>query len=125
SLPKDTKKTVRFPVWVNLDSKGTIVGLPDKTTRSFGADIVVPSKDAVAGRSRKDIEELIKSYFDVREYELAKQARAMGLKDAEYKMGVVIRADRRCRYDQVWTLMNIVQQGNYKFWQISVLNLGS
>ncbi|MFO0964164.1 MAG: biopolymer transporter ExbD [Gemmataceae bacterium] len=127
SLPKeDAKKMVRFPVWVNLDSKGTIVGLPDKATRSFGGDVVVPSKDgAGSARSRKDIEEVIKSYFDVREYELSKQARAMGLKEDEYKIGVVIRADRRCRYDQVWTLMDIVQQGNYKFWQISVLNLGS
>lgn len=132
TLPvEDEKKKNRFPVWVNVDYEGKIVGLYVKN-RLGKLDLVetkVPIKkhreDEAYAKNREFITEKIKAYFDDKKTEYDRQARQMGIADGEWKVGVVIRADRRCRYEQVWTLMDLVREANFDFWQLSIMNVGS
>lgn len=121
SIPKeDEKKLNRFPVWVNLNQDGKIIGL--------GKDVLsVPTKmhveDEEYKKRRNELREKIETYFKDRKKEIDRQARVMKLNEGEWKIGVVIRADQTLRYDHVWTIMDVVQEANFDFWQLSVLNL--
>lgn len=121
SLPaEDEKKKNRFPVWVNLDYEGNIIGLGKEV-------LTVPIKrhieDADYEKTRAVLRDKIESYFKEKKTDIDRQARVMKLNEGEWKVGVVIRADRRTRYEQVWTIMDVVQEANFDFWQLSVLNL--
>lgn len=136
SLPQDDEaKARKFPVWVNIDYKGQILGLGAETLAIplKGDPIPVPDPDkkvdpeeeekakkGFAAR-RKELQDKIKNFLDEKKISFGRQAQAMGMK--EWKVGVIIRADRRCRYEYVWTVMEIVQDANFDFWQISIMNL--
>jgi biopolymer transport protein ExbD len=127
STPQETEKKNKFPVWVNLDYKGRIIGLGTTAIK-----IPVPDDPVYELDSKRDFKEdlekvrqQIKAYFKEKKEEIRRPARLMGLAEDEYKVGVVIRADRRCRYLPVWTLMDVVRkEAEYDFWQVSYLSVG-
>jgi biopolymer transport protein ExbD len=128
TLPtEDSKKKNRFPVWVNIDKDGLLVGLEQDPARKIIIPIKLHKEDTDYLKERKEIQAKIEAFFKKKKNkDIYATALAMGLKSGEYKVGVVIRADRRCRYEQVWTIMDIVQEStDFDFWQISVLNLPS
>lgn len=133
STPMEEEKTKnKFPVWINLDYKGRIIGLGDKVIEIPIKETYkktfkhLPAEDMIAKYEAdvKKVKQQIKSYFEEKREDIRRPARLMGLKDKDYKVGVVIRADRRCRYLHVWTVMEIVQgEADYDFWQVSYLNV--
>src|SRR5262245_46325835 len=116
TLPtEEEKKKNRFPVWVNLDREGRIIGLGKEELK---VPIQMHLEDEEYKKTRARIRTKIESYFEDKKEQFDRQARLMGLKEKEWKVGVVIRADKRCRYEQVWTIMDIVQEANFDFWQM-------
>src|ERR1700720_3649562 len=80
-------------VFLNLDSKGKLVG-------------------TLRGNSFLDTPEKIKAYL-VREKEsLERDARFAGQK-SELKLVVVLRADKNCRYRDVWQVVDSCQRAGF------------
>ena len=87
-------------VFLNLDSKGKLVG----TLANLPLD--TPAK--------------VKAYL-VREKEvLEREARAAGQK-SDLKMVVVLRADKNCRYRDVWQVVDSCQRAGFRRWQLRVM----
>jgi biopolymer transport protein ExbD len=45
-------------------------------------------------------------------------------KVGEIKIIVILRADRECKYSDVWTVLNSCQRAGFKHWQLRVLTGG-
>jgi biopolymer transport protein ExbD len=87
-------------VFLNLDSKGKLVG--------------------TQGNMGLDSPEKIKAYL-VREKEgLEREARVGGQK-GELKIVVVLRADKNCRYRDVWQVVDSCQRAGFRRWQLRVM----
>ena len=87
-------------VFLNLDSKGKLVG----TLTNLPLD--TPEK--------------VKAYL-VREREgLEREARQAGQK-TELKMVIVLRADKNCRYREVWQVVDSCQRAGFRRWQLRVM----
>ena len=87
-------------VFLNLDSHGKLAGALTNMTL--------------------DTPEKIKAYL-VREKEgLEREARAAGHK-GELKLVVVLRADRNCRYRDVWQVVDSCQRAGFRRWQLRVM----
>jgi biopolymer transport protein ExbD len=87
-------------VFLNLDAKGKLVG--------------------TLGNMSLDTPEKIKAYL-VREKEgLEREARAAGLKN-ELKIVIVLRADKNCRYRDVWQVIDSCQRAGFRRWQLRVM----
>jgi biopolymer transport protein ExbD len=87
-------------VFLNVDGKGKLVG--------------------TLGNMSLDTPEKVKAYL-VREKEgLEREARAAGLK-TELKIVVVLRADRDCRYRDIWQVVDSCQRAGFRRWQLRVM----
>src|SRR5437879_6565429 len=83
-------------VFLNLDSKGKLVGTL--------ANLPLDSPEKVKA-------------FLVREKEsLEREARAGGQK-SDLKMVIVLRADKNCRYRDVWQVVDSCQRAGFRRWQ--------
>jgi biopolymer transport protein ExbD len=90
-------------IFLNLDGGGKLVG----TLSTFVLD--TPQKLKVHLMREKESLERI--------------ARDRG-KVGEVKIVVILRADRECKYADVWTVLNSCQMAGFKHWQLRVMTGG-
>lgn len=105
SLPLATlavplEKTAEDWIFLNLDSEGRLVG----TLKTD--DLNSPQK--------------LKAYLMFQKDNLEIAARGLG-KSGEFKIVIIVRADRRCKYSEVWTVLHSCQMAGFKHWQLRVL----
>ena len=87
-------------VFLNIDSKGKLVG--------------------TLGNMALDTPEKVKAYL-VREKEgLEREARVAGQK-SDLKIVIVLRADKNCRYRDVWQVVDSCQRAGFRRWQLRVM----
>jgi biopolymer transport protein ExbD len=90
-------------IFLNLDSGGKLVG----TLSTFLLD--TPEKlKAHLYRERESLERIAKERG----------------KTGEVKIVVILRADRECKYADVWTVLNSCQRAGFKHWQLRVMTGG-
>jgi biopolymer transport protein ExbD len=87
-------------VFLNLDSKGKLVGN--------------------LGNLALDTPEKIKAYL-VREKETLERAPRLPGQKGELKIVVVLRADKDCRYREVWQVVDSCQRAGFRRWQLRVM----
>jgi biopolymer transport protein ExbD len=126
----DDKKINRFPVWVNVAGNGHLVGVSmERDADGNEIKVFVPTRtnreDPAFAKQKDEVRSKIERFFKRQRTEIDEKARVMGLPKDGWKVGVVIRADRHLRYDDLFTVMDMVQACNFDFWQVSVLNTGS
>lgn len=98
AVPLDS--TAQDYVFLNLDSKGQLVGSLDNLAL--------------------DTPEKLKAHL-VREKEsLERIARAKG-KKGDIKIVIVLRADKDCRYREVWQVIDSCQRAGFRRWQLRVM----
>jgi biopolymer transport protein ExbD len=99
AVPLD--KTAEDWIFLNLDHDGKLAG----TIRNL--DLDTPEK--------------LKVHL-VREKEsLERSAKAQG-KTGELKVVVILRADKNCRYADVWSVLHSCQRAGFKHWQMRVMS---
>ena len=87
-------------VFLNLDSKGKLVG----TLGNMSLD--TPAKiQAYLGREKDGLE---------------REARVAGQKSG-LKIVIVLRADKNCRYRDVWQVVDSCQRAGFRRWQLRVM----
>jgi biopolymer transport protein ExbD len=87
-------------VFLNLDASGKLVG----TLGSFTLD--TPEK--------------IKVHLMQEKANLDRSAKARG-KVGEPKIFIVLRADKRCKYGDVWKVLDSCQRAGFKYWQLRAM----
>ena len=87
-------------VFLNLDGQGRLVG----TLSTFVLD--TPQK--------------LKVHL-MREKESMERASKAKGKVGEIKIVVVLRADKNCKYTDVWSVLNSCQLAGFKYWQLRVM----
>jgi biopolymer transport protein ExbD len=87
-------------VFLNLDSTGKLVG----TLGSFVLD--TPEK--------------IKVHLMQEKANLDRSAKARG-KVGEPKIFIILRADERCKYGDVWKVLDSCQRAGFKYWQLRAM----
>lgn len=87
-------------VFLNMDQEGKIVG----TMRNYALD--TPGK--------------LKAHLERERDSLERAARQRG-KTGEIKVVVILRADRRCRYDEIFTCLDSCSRAGFKHWQLRVM----
>lgn len=87
-------------IFLNLDGNGKLVG----TLSTFILD--TPEK--------------IKLHLSTEKTSLERAARARG-KTGEIKIVVILRADKSCRYSDVWRVLDSCQRAGFKYWQLRVM----
>ena len=87
-------------IFLNLDGEGRLIG----TLRNY--DLSTPQK--------------LKAYLMFQKENLEIAARGLG-KTGEIRIIIVLRADRRCKYSEVWTVLHSCQMAGFKHWQLRVL----
>ncbi len=98
AVPLDN--TAQDYVFLNLDGKGQLVGTLDSLAL--------------------DTPEKLKAHL-VREKEsLERIARAKG-KKGDIKIVIVLRADKDCRYREVWQVIDSCQRAGFRRWQLRVM----
>jgi len=90
-------------VFLNMNGSGQLVG----TLSTFVLD--TPEKLKVHLMREKE--------------SLERTARARG-KAGEVKIVVILRADKNCKYSDVWTVLNSCQRAGFKHWQLRVMTAG-
>ena len=90
-------------VFLNLDSEGKLVG----TLSTFVLD--TPQK--------------LKVHLQREKESLERIAQDQG-KTGEIKIVVILRADRKCKNSDVWTVLNSCQLAGFKHWQLRVMTGG-
>ena len=98
AVPLDS--TAEDWVFLNLDANGKLVG----TLSTFTLD--TPEKLKVHLMREKE--------------SLERTARNRG-KAGEIKIVVILRADKNCKYTDVWTVLNSCQRAGFKHWQLRVM----
>jgi biopolymer transport protein ExbD len=87
-------------VFLNLDSKGKLVG--------------------TLGNMSLDTPEKVKAYLVREKEDLEREARATHEKSA-LKLVVVLRADKNCRYRDIWQVVDSCQRAGFRRWQLRVM----
>src|SRR5262245_46156065 len=87
-------------IFLNLDGNGRLVG----TLSTFALD--TPQKLKVHLMREKE--------------SLERSARNRG-KVGELKIVVILRADKNCKYTDVWSVLNSCQLAGFKHWQLRVM----
>jgi biopolymer transport protein ExbD len=87
-------------VFLNLDANGKLVG----TLGSFTLD--TPEK--------------IKVHLMQEKANLDRSAKARG-KVGEPKIFIILRADERCKYGDVWKVLDSCQRAGFKYWQLRAM----
>jgi biopolymer transport protein ExbD len=87
-------------IFLNLNSKGELVG----TLTNFALD--TPQK--------------IKVFLIGEKANLERAARARG-KTGELKIYIILRADKNCKYGDVWKVLDSCQQAGFKYWQLRAM----
>ena len=91
-------------IFLNLDQKGNLVG----ALASFTLD--TPGKlTAYLTREKNDLQ---------RVWQLKNPGRNA---DRDFKVAVVLRADKNCRYSKVWEVLDSCQRAGYRRWQLRVM----
>ncbi len=96
-MPMDN--TAEEWIFLNLDSQGKLVG----TLSTFVLD--TPQKLKVHLMREKD--------------SLERAAKAKGV-TGEQKIVIILRADKQCKYAEVWTVLHSCQLAGFKHWQLRV-----
>jgi biopolymer transport protein ExbD len=84
-------------IFLNLDANGKLVGTLSAIT------LDTPEKIKVQLKQEKD--------------DLERSARARG-KTGEIKIVVILRADKDCKYADVWKVLDSCQRAGFKYWQL-------
>jgi biopolymer transport protein ExbD len=87
-------------IFLNLDANGKLVGTMSTLVLDTTAKLSIHLK-----RERESLE---------------RAARANG-KTGEIKIWVILRADKNCKYGDVWAVLNACQRAGYKHWQLRVM----
>ena len=102
AVPLD--KTAEDWIFLNLDTSGKLVG----NLSSFPLD--TPGK-LVAHLKRENVD-----------LQRVWQQKNPGRNpDRDFKVVVVVRADKNCRYSQVWDVLDSCQRAGYRRWQLRVM----
>jgi biopolymer transport protein ExbD len=102
AVPLD--KTAEEWIFLNLDTNGKLVG----NLLSFPLD--TPGK-LVAHLKRENVDLL----------RVWQQKNPGRNPDRDFKVVVVLRADKNCRYSQVWEVLDSCQRAGYRRWQLRVM----
>lgn len=102
AVPLD--KTAEEWVFLNLDHDGKLAG----TIRNLNLD--TPEKLKVHLMREKE--------------SLERSAKARG-KAGEVKIVVILRADKNCKYADVWSVLHSCQRAGFKHWQMRVMTQAS
>ncbi|MSQ93000.1 MAG: hypothetical protein EXR98_00420 [Gemmataceae bacterium] len=100
AVPMDN--TAEDWIFLNLDSHGRLVG----TLSTFLLD--TPQKLKVHLMREKD--------------SMERAAKEKG-KPGEQKIVIILRADKQCKYAEVWTVLHSCQLAGFKHWQLRVKTL--
>ena len=87
-------------IFLNMDHEGKLIG----TMRNFSLD--TPGK--------------LKAHLEREKESLERTFRARG-KVGEIKIVVILRADKRCKNEDIWTCLYSCQQAGFKHWQLRVM----
>ncbi len=87
-------------IFLNLDGNGRLVG----ALNAFSLD--TPEK--------------LKVHL-MREKESLERAAVARGKTGEIKVIIILRADKNCKYTDVWTCLNSCQRAGFKHWQLRVM----
>ncbi|MCI0380375.1 MAG: biopolymer transporter ExbD [Gemmataceae bacterium] len=87
-------------IFLNLNSEGKLVGNLDTLTL--------------------DTPEKLKAHLMREKESLENVARAKG-KAGDIKIVVVLRADKNCRYSEVWQVVDSCQRAGFRRWQLRVM----
>jgi len=87
-------------IFLNLDGEGRLIG----TLKNY--DLSTPQK--------------LKAYLVFQKENLEIAARGLG-KTGEIRIIIILRADKRCKYSEVWTVLHSCQMAGFKHWQLRVL----
>jgi len=102
AVPLD--KTAEEWIFLNLDTSGKLVG----NLSSFPLD--TPGK-LIAHLKRENVD-----------LQRVWQQKNPGRNpDRDFKVVVVVRADKNCRYSQVWDVLDSCQRAGYRRWQLRVM----
>ena len=93
-------KTAEDWIFLNLNAKGELSGSLTNLT------LDTPQKIKVHLMGEKDV--------------LARSAQARG-KAADAKVVIILRADKACKYGEVWKVLDACQQAGLKYWQLRVM----
>ena len=102
AVPLDT--TAEDWVFLNLDAQGRLVG----TLSTFTLD--TPEKLKVHLMREKE--------------SLERTSKNKNNKTGEVKIVVILRADKNCKYSDVWSVLNSCQRAGFKHWQLRVMTGG-
>lgn len=67
-----------------------------------------------------DTPEKLKVHLSREKESLERAGRAKG-KTGEIKIIIILRADKNCRYGEVWSVLNACQRAGFKYWQLRVM----
>lgn len=87
-------------IFLNLDSSGRVVGTLSTMTL--------------------DTPEKLKVYLQNERQNLERVSRLKG-RTSEPKIVIILRADRNCRYQDTWQVLDSCQRAGYKHWQLRVM----
>jgi len=87
-------------VFLNLDSSGKLVG--------------------TLGNFVLDTPEKIKVHLILEKNNLERSAKARG-KVGEIKIYIILRADKACKYGDVWKVLDSCQRAGFKYWQLRAM----
>ena len=87
-------------IFLNLDGQGRLIG----TMSTFVLD--TPEKLKVHLMREKE--------------SLERAGKAKG-KQGEIKIVIILRADKNCKYTDVWSVLNSCQRAGFKYWQLRVM----
>jgi len=102
AVPMD--KTAEEWVFLNLNKKGDLVG----TLSSFVLD--TPEK--------------IKVHLMQEKSSLERAAKSRG-KTGDIKIVIILRADKECKYADVWKVLDSCQRAGFKYWQLRAMTRAS
>ena len=119
AFPKeDEEEGIKYRIFVNLSKNGQLLGLSDRS------DVFIPSTEdpsytTVITAVQRDMNTMLKT----RKESFDRESRVSGHKEGTWQVGVVIRAHRECRYNQVWAVLDLCQKAGFEFWQLSVMQI--
>jgi biopolymer transport protein ExbD len=70
-----------------------------------------------------DTPEKLKVHLMAEKESLERAARLKG-KTGEIKTVIILRADKSCKYGDVWSVLNSCQRAGFRYWQLRVLTGG-
>lgn len=100
AVPLDNK--AKYRIFLNLDNKGRLVGNLDNL------HLDTPGK--------------LQAYLHTTKEDLERKAKANG--ESAMEAVVVIRADKVCRYGEVWNVVEQCQNAGFLRWQLRVMTGG-